>query len=121
MSGGLMDSTVVVDAVIVQIQSVLTASSAAWEALVSGAVARASGAPVGANPEAVGPLGDAFLCESASPDALADRINWWLGRGVSPEMRQACRDYCVSRFVTEPVVRALESVLAEVASSDGSS
>ena len=67
--------------------------------------------PVGANVEVVGPLGEEFLSKDITPHALAERINWWLSRGVSPEIRQRCRTYCVSRFAIDSVVMTLEQIL----------
>ncbi len=69
--------------------------------------------PVGANPEVIGPLGSEFLCKDATAQALAERINWWLDRGVPAETRQACREYCVSRFAVESVVTFLEDIFAK--------
>jgi len=69
--------------------------------------------PVGANPEVVGPLSSEFLCKDATAEALAERINWWLSQSISAEVRQACRDYCVSRFAVESVVTSLEDIFAE--------
>jgi len=64
--------------------------------------------PVGANPEVVGPLGSEFLCSDATAEALAERIIWWLDRGVFQEIRQLCRDYCTTRFSINLVAASLE-------------
>lgn len=69
--------------------------------------------PVGANPEVIGPLGSEFLCEDATAEAIAERINWWLNRTISQEVRRACRDYCLPRFAISSVVDSLEQVFAE--------
>jgi len=69
--------------------------------------------PVGANPEVVGPLGSEFLCRDATVEALAERINWWLNRGISEEVRQACREYCSSKFAVESVAASLENTFTE--------
>jgi len=76
--------------------------------------------PVGANPEVVGPLGNEFLCRDVTAEALAEQINWWLNRGISAEIRQACREYCVSRFAVESVVASLENIFAEAIRLKGS-
>ena len=76
--------------------------------------------PVGANPEVVGPLGNEFLCRDVTAEALAERINWWLSRGISAEVRQTCREYCVSRFAVESVVASLENIFAEAIRLKGS-
>lgn len=73
--------------------------------------------PVGANPEVIGPLGQEFLCKDATTDAIAERILWWLERGISMEVRQACRDYCVSKFAAESVVASLEQVFTNATST----
>lgn len=66
--------------------------------------------PIGANPEVVAPLGSEFLCKDVTAKGLAERINWWLTQGISAEVRQACREYCVSRFAVEAVVASLEDI-----------
>ena len=81
------------------------------EALSCGTLVIAT--PIGANPEVVGPLGSELLCKDATAKALAERINWWLDRGISAEVRQACREYCVSRFAVESVVASLEQIFTE--------
>lgn len=70
--------------------------------------------PVGANVEVVAPLGEEHLSKDSTPHALAERINWWLSRGVSPEIRQRCRTYCLSRFAIDSVVITLEQILERV-------
>ena len=75
--------------------------------------------PVSANPEVVGPLDPAFLCADVTPEALAERINWWLDHGISPQLRRTCRDYCVSRFSIDGVVTSLEDILTGGAGSKG--
>lgn len=66
--------------------------------------------PVGASPEVVRPLDEELICEDTSPEALADRIIWWLDRDVTSPVRRACREYCVSRFASTRVVESLEDV-----------
>jgi len=75
--------------------------------------------PVGANLEVVGPLGGEFLCKDTTPEALAERISYWLSRGISAEVRQACRDYCVSRFAVESVIADLENLFIEAIKRKG--
>lgn len=70
--------------------------------------------PVGANPEVVGPLGSEFLCKDKTAEAIAERIIWWLDQGISTEVRQKCREYCVSRFTVEFVVASLEDIFARI-------
>jgi glycosyltransferase involved in cell wall biosynthesis len=67
--------------------------------------------PIGANPEVLGPLGKQFLCQDRTPEALAERIIWFLNRGFNTELRRHCRDYCVSNFNVEKVVSSIEEVL----------
>ena len=67
--------------------------------------------PVGANPEVLEPLGQEFLCQDTTPEALAEQIIWWLERGITPELRRRCRDYCESNFRIEKVVSSIEKVL----------
>ena len=75
--------------------------------------------PIGANPEVVGPLGSEFLCKDTTPEALAERISYWLSRGISAEVRQACRDYCVSRFAVESIIANLENLFIEAIKRKG--
>ncbi len=72
------------------------------------------GTPVGATPEVIGPLRKEFLCQDSTPQALAERILWWLDKGLSPRLRQECREYCVSRFHPDKVVNQLEKIFNEV-------
>ena len=51
--------------------------------------------------------------------ALAERITQWLDRGVSSEIRRACRAYCVSKFSVERVIPALEDVFSETMKNKG--
>jgi glycosyltransferase involved in cell wall biosynthesis len=71
--------------------------------------------PVGANPEVIGPLGQEFLCQDASPESLAERIVWFIKRANSNELRKRCREYCEANFRVDKVVGAIEQVLLEVA------
>lgn len=75
--------------------------------------------PVGANPEVIGPLDSALLCHDTTCEAMAERINWWLDRGVSESLREVCRKHCVSRFALERVVSVLERVLAAAVEEKG--
>lgn len=71
--------------------------------------------PVGANPEVVGPLGEEFLCQDITPEALAERILWFLREGIGDtKLRKRCRDYCESNFKIEKVVDTIEKVLKNV-------
>ncbi|NSW84034.1 MAG: glycosyltransferase family 4 protein [Syntrophothermus sp.] len=67
--------------------------------------------PVGANPEVLGPLGEEFLCQDTSPEALAERIRWSIKQGVGAELRKRCREYCELKFSIERVVNLIEAVL----------
>ncbi|MEM2293769.1 MAG: glycosyltransferase family 4 protein [Candidatus Bathyarchaeia archaeon] len=69
--------------------------------------------PVGANPEVVGPLSEEFLCEDNTAEAMAERIDWWLNRGVTAEIRQRCREYCVLRFDIKSIAFLLENIFVE--------
>jgi len=70
---------------------------------------------VGANSEVVGPLGKEFLCQDIGPEALAERIVWFIKQGISIELRKRCREYCESNFRIDKVVGEIERVLLEVA------
>ena len=70
---------------------------------------------VGANPEVVGPLGKEFLCQDIGPEALAERIVWFIKQGIGIELRKRCREYCEANFRIDKVVREIERVLLEVA------
>lgn len=69
--------------------------------------------PVGANPEVISPLGEEFLCSNTTPEAIAERVIWFLQRGVNVETRKRCRRYCESNFSIDVVVSALENLLFE--------
>ncbi len=69
--------------------------------------------PIGANPEVVGPLGKEFICDNATPEALAVRIIWFIRQGVNIELRNRCRSYCESNFTIKKVVDHLEQILSE--------
>jgi len=68
--------------------------------------------PVGANPEVLAPLGKEFLSQDTTPEALAERIAWFVKRSVGGELRRHCRDYCESNFSIEKVVILIEQALA---------
>jgi glycosyltransferase involved in cell wall biosynthesis len=69
--------------------------------------------PVGANTEVISPINRELLCKDASPEALAERIIWWLGHGINPGLREHCHDYCNSHFALEKVVDEIERTLIE--------
>jgi len=73
--------------------------------------------PVGANPEVVGPLGEEFLCQDVSAEALAERIVWFFKHKNSKELRKRCREYCEKNFRINKVVDEIEKVLFEVATT----
>jgi glycosyltransferase involved in cell wall biosynthesis len=73
---------------------------------------------VGANPEVLEPLGNEFLCEDRSPEALAERIIWFIKRGVCADLRRRCRDYCQTYFGIEKVVESIEQVLEKAIQYD---
>lgn len=81
------------------------------EALSSGTPVIAT--PIGANPEVLKPLGEEFLCQDTTPEALAERIAWFVKRGVGAELRRHCRGYCASNFAIEKIVGFIEQVLSE--------
>ena len=69
--------------------------------------------PAGANPEVLEPLGEEFLCQDTTPEALAERITWFVKRGAGAELRGRCRDYCKANFETEEIVESIERALSE--------
>ncbi|WP_082837667.1 glycosyltransferase family 4 protein [Haladaptatus sp. R4] len=78
------------------------------------------GTPVGGTPEVIGPLDEELLCDSPSPDDLAESISTWLEKDGRDEMRQKSREYCESRFSVAQVTSSLESTFNDV-TGDGSS
>lgn len=64
--------------------------------------------PVGANPEVLEPLGKEFLCQEPTPEALAERIVWFLRRGMSSELKRYCREYCYQNFNKRKIVNLIE-------------
>lgn len=73
------------------------------------------GTPIGATPEVIGPIGMEFLCKDSTPEAIAERILWWLDKGLTPAIRRLCREYCISRFSQGCVIPRLEKIFTEVA------
>ena len=71
--------------------------------------------PVGANPEVLEPLGQEFLCQDTMSEALAERIVWFVKRGVGVELRRRCRDYCKANFEIEEVAGSIEGILNKAA------
>ena len=71
--------------------------------------------PVGANPEVLEPLGQEFLCQDTTSEALAERIVWFVKRGVGVELRRRCRDYCKANFEIEEVAGSIEGILNKAA------
>jgi glycosyltransferase involved in cell wall biosynthesis len=71
--------------------------------------------PVGANLEVIGPLGKDFICQDVTPEAIAERIVWWLKYGISSSLRKRCREYCESNFGIKKVAESIENVLFEAA------
>lgn len=70
--------------------------------------------PVGANPEVLESLGKEFLCQDATPKALAERIIWFLSRDNRTNLRRRCQEYCESNFSVGKVVSSIEKILEEV-------
>jgi glycosyltransferase involved in cell wall biosynthesis len=87
---------------------------ATLEALASGTPAVA--APVGANPEVLGPLEPRLLARSARPGDMAAAIGESLEL-TGPSLRERCRDYAVGRFAWQRVIGVWEDALAEAAES----
>jgi len=77
--------------------------------------------PVGANPEVLEPLGEEFLCQDTTPEALAERIVWFIGQGISAELRRRCRNYCETNFSITKVVSSIEEVLEAVSKGQNGS
>ena len=77
--------------------------------------------PVGANPEVLEPLGEEFLCQDTTPEALAERIVWFIGQGISAELRRRCRNYCETNFSITKVVSSIEEVLEAVSEGQNGS
>ncbi|MEN3036862.1 MAG: glycosyltransferase family 4 protein [Candidatus Methanosuratincola petrocarbonis] len=71
--------------------------------------------PVGAIPEVLGPLGDAFICKDASAEALADGIIEFVRKREDASLRKRCREYCEANFGIEKVVKDIERLLYEAA------
>lgn len=67
--------------------------------------------PIGANLEVLKGLGKEFLSRDASPEALAERILWFLKEGNRPELRWICRRYCEENFDIVKVVDSIEQLL----------
>ena len=77
--------------------------------------------PVGANPEVLEPLGEEFLCQDTTPEALAERIVWFIGQGINAELRRRCRNYCETNFSITKVVGSIEEVLEAVSKGQNGS
>ena len=77
--------------------------------------------PVGANPEVLEPLGEEFLCQDTTPEALAERIVWFIGQGINAELRRRCRNYCETNFSITKVVGSIEEVLEAVSEGQNGS
>jgi glycosyltransferase involved in cell wall biosynthesis len=71
--------------------------------------------PVGANPEVVAPLGEAFLCRDATPEALAERICALLSAGGLRALRPRCRAHCEATYERGKVAGEVERILRRVA------
>jgi glycosyltransferase involved in cell wall biosynthesis len=69
--------------------------------------------PVGANPELLGGLGREFLSRNAGPESLAELFDYWIGRGVTRDVREMCRRYCEARFDINDVMENVERILLE--------
>jgi glycosyltransferase involved in cell wall biosynthesis len=78
------------------------------------------GTPVGATPEVLEPVGDELLFRDASAEAIALGINSWLGSRRYTELRQLCREYCVSHFDKPVISSRIAQILGEVAGTDAS-
>lgn len=66
------------------------------------------GTSVGANPEVIGGLDEALLCDGASAEALSRGICQWLQRGSADGFRRHCREYVESNFAAKTVVPKIE-------------
>jgi len=77
--------------------------------------------PVGANPEVLEPLGEEFLCQDTTPEALAERIVWFIGQGINAGLRRRCRNYCETNFSITKVVSSIEEVLEAVSEEQNGS
>ncbi|EMA43815.1 glycosyltransferase family 4 protein [Halococcus saccharolyticus] len=72
------------------------------------------GTPIGANPEVIGGLDEALLCDDISAEALSRAIRRWLRRSPSAENRRRCREYVESNFAAETVVPQIEEHLRDL-------
>jgi len=70
---------------------------------------------IGANAEVVGALGNEFLCQDTTAEAIAERIIWWVEHGITSELRKFCREYCEKNFSSQHVANSIEKVLWDVA------
>jgi len=77
--------------------------------------------PVGANPEVLEPFKKEFLCQDTTPEALAERIVWFIGQGINGELRRRCRNYCETNFSITKVVSSIEEVLVAVSEGQNGS
>jgi glycosyltransferase involved in cell wall biosynthesis len=82
------------------------------EALASGTPV--VGTPVGATPELLEPLDRRLLARGTEPEVLAEAIRTGLSIGT-PELRARCRDYAVTRFAWDAVLRDWDRVLEDAA------
>lgn len=74
------------------------------------------GTPVGATPEILRPLNHELLMRDASPEAIAERIVFWMERrGGLPELGHAARKYALDNFSWEHVAEKIENLYEEVA------
>jgi glycosyltransferase involved in cell wall biosynthesis len=70
--------------------------------------------PVGANPEIMTPLDKSFICKSAEPPDLDEKINWFLKTHLQDySLRLRCRNYCVDNFSVHSVTRSLIQIFEE--------
>ncbi|MEM2567903.1 MAG: glycosyltransferase family 4 protein [Candidatus Bathyarchaeia archaeon] len=71
--------------------------------------------PVAANPEVLEALGKEFISGDTTPEALAERIIWFLGQNARIEIRKQCRAYCEANFRIDRVVNSIAQILEAVA------
>jgi glycosyltransferase involved in cell wall biosynthesis len=80
---------------------------ATLEALSSGCPV--IGTPVGATPELLDPIEPLLITHDASPEALAERLTYWLDhRGRLSELREKCRREVEEHYDIEIVAHLLE-------------
>jgi glycosyltransferase involved in cell wall biosynthesis len=67
------------------------------------------GTPIGATPELLNPIDPSLLTQDASPEALAERMNYWLSRRDElSALGKKCRAEVEARYDIDLVTRQLE-------------